>query len=545
MLLTFRQVLSVLSKSSSFSVTTVNRREPDDLDAYKAQLYVQQDIERDLVAMLPTVPEGAVIFLCGSSGDGKSEILKRCHQAFSDRLDFHLDATHSFEPHQTAIEALDEVFDRHSERGRSLLIGINLGMLVNYAAEGAPRHAEIREAISTFLSVGPKQEVRPYRQDPYYFFDFEQYPRFQFSEEGTYSSFAKALMVQLTRPTEDNLFVACARQDEAQGSDLQVVANFNLLAMDSVQEVIIGELFKVRLIKDKFITTRAFLDLLHHLLLGPGYLFDNLYVGEGNELVRLLADFDPAKRHTKALDQFCLRYELGLPEADLDRFLEDLRVRNIHLPRQADSPGCARSMMRLFSVLRRETLGNDYHREFGSEFKDDLLEDFSAVWRLHRTYQDHPDTKRALRKFYNQAFTKGILRYANRNAPQLLDQEDKIFLGTFGGIQVAAAMNLQGDLSRIPEHAHRTTGHFTACLKVNDRPLKPFVVSLNLFELIHKINLGYRPNKYDKNAIVMLDELVDEVLSLARGGRKLHFLEGAKAYQTELGEDGMIAVKGY
>ncbi len=70
--------------------------------------------------------------------------------------------------------------------------------------------------------------------------------------------------------------------------DQRVVANYKLLSLESVQELIITQLFKARLIKDQFITTRALLDLIHHLLVGPGYLFDNLFLGDDNELVARL-----------------------------------------------------------------------------------------------------------------------------------------------------------------------------------------------------------------------------------------------------------------
>ena len=93
-----------------------------------------------------------IVFLCGSSGDGKSEILTRCFSEFEQKYDFHLDATHSFAPNQSAIQALDEKFDDHNSGSKPLVLGINIGMLANYSNEGAERHQEIKSSIDHFLN---------------------------------------------------------------------------------------------------------------------------------------------------------------------------------------------------------------------------------------------------------------------------------------------------------------------------------------------------------------------------------------------------------
>jgi len=45
--------------------------------------------------------------------------------------------------------------------------------------------------------------------------------------------------------------------------------------------------------------------------------------------------------------------------------------------------------------------------------------------------------------------------------------------------------------------------------------------NINLFGLLLRLNHGYRPNKYDKNAIVLLDELVEHIKSVVKCGNRL------------------------
>jgi len=541
--ITLRKALGVLAKSSSFSVTTVTHRQKDELDQLKEQLFVKQEIETELLRYLDVAKPGEIIFLCGSSGDGKSEILTRCQSdpRYQRRFSFHLDATHSFAPRQSAIDALNELFANHHQQSSPLLIGINTGMLANFAREGAECHKMIRSAIDSFLS-GQQDASRPYRNESCSFFDFEHYPKFQFDENKQYSSFIKALLDNLTRDDDNNFFQFIFRREESVNPDLKEVANFKLLCMPGVQNVLITQLFKARLIKDQFVTTRTLLDFLHYLLMGPGYLFDNLFTGAENDLIKKVSDFDPARLHTYELDQFVLRYELGLVDADLDDFLAALEPLHIKFDRQSVKSGDATSLIRLFWLLQHESLGNDYHRKFSAFFNESLFERYSEIWHLHSNYTAAPEQKRSLNRFYAFELIAGIQRYANRKAPELSMQKEEFFLGEFGGVKITVPVEIKPDWDSIRnKHTAHSTG-FDIYIKVGCNALPPVHIGLNLFELLHKLNNGYRPNKYDKNAIVLLDELVELISEQAKSSRDIKFYDGRLRVYRAKADDDIISI---
>lgn len=543
--ITLRKALGVLAKSSSFSVTTVTHRQKDEFDQLKEQLFVKQEIETELQRYLDVAKLGEIIFLCGSSGDGKSEILTRCQSdpRYQRRFSFHLDATHSFAPRQSAIDALNDLFANHHQQSYPLLIGINTGMLANFAREGAECHKVLRSAIDSFLA-GQQDASRPYRNENCSFFDFEHYPKFQFNENKNYSSFIKTLLDNLTRDDDNNLFQFIFRRDEAVNPDLKEVANFKLLCMPGVQNVLITQLFKARLIKDQFVTTRTLLDFLHHLLMGPGYLFDNLFTGAENDLIKKVSDFDPARLHTYELDQFILRYELGLVDADLDDFLAALEPLHIKFDRQCVKPGDATSLIRLCWLLQHESLGNNYHRKFSAFFNESLFERYSEIWHLHRNYTADPEQKRSLNRFYAFELIAGIQRYANRKAPELSMQKEEFFLGEFGGVKITAPLEIKPDWDAI---RNKNTAHptgFDVYLKVEQNPLPHIHIGLNLFELLDKLNNGYRPNKYDKNAIVLLDEIVELIAEQAKSSSEIKFYDGKQRVYRAKADDDMITISG-
>ncbi|WP_407161218.1 DNA phosphorothioation-dependent restriction protein DptF [Aeromonas caviae] len=140
-----------------------------------------------------------------------------------------------------------------------------------------------------------------------------------------------------------------------------------------------------------------------------------------------------------------------------------------------------------------------------------------------------------LRNFYVKALIPAIFVYANRNAPELSKRE--LSLGQFGQCHVAAPIELKADYSAIQRQHVEKHDHFSAYLKVDDQPLAPMAINLNLFELICKLNNGYRPNKYDKNAIVLLDEMVEQIRAVAKKSPVLHYYEGDQHYRLGL-DDG-------
>ena len=543
--ITLRKALGVLAKSSSFSVTTMTHRQKDEFDQLKEQLFVKQEIETELQRYLDVAKPGEIIFLCGSSGDGKSEILTRCksNPRYQQRFSFHLDATHSFAPRQSAIDALNDLFSNHHQHSYPLLIGINTGMLANFAREGAECHLAIRTAIDSFLSAD-QEESRPYRSGNCSFFDFEHYPKFQFNEKKQYSSFIKALLDNLTRDDDSNLFQFIFRHDETVNPELKEVANYKLLCLPGVQDVLITQLFKARLIKDQFVTTRTLLDFLHHLLMGPGYLFDNLFTGAENDLIKKVSDFDPARLHTYEIDQFILRYELGLVDPELDDFLAALAPLHIRFDRQCVNPGDAASLIRLFWLLQDESLGNNYHQKFSVFFNESLFEHYSEIWHLHKNYTADSEQKKALNRFYTSELIAGIQRYANRKAPELSMQKEEFFLGEYGGVKITAPVELKPDWEAI---RNKNTAHptgFDVHLKVGQNSLLPVRIGLNLFELLNKLNNGYRPNKYDKNAIVLLDEIVDLITEQAKSSSEIKFYAGGRRVYRAKADDDMITISG-
>jgi len=150
----FEELIETLSKGSATAVTTLESLVAE-LEALKAYLYVQTPVEQALRTEIDkNLKQPRVIFVCGSSGDGKSELFRRIHADYSTKVRFHLDVTHSFDLQKDAIQTLDDQFLAFKAGNQSLVVGINIGMLGNYAANGNLIHSDINSAIGDYLERG-------------------------------------------------------------------------------------------------------------------------------------------------------------------------------------------------------------------------------------------------------------------------------------------------------------------------------------------------------------------------------------------------------
>jgi DNA phosphorothioation-dependent restriction protein DptF len=523
-----RKMLDTLSRSSAQAVRTLENKHSA-ADGVKDYLYVETPIEHNFRRALEGVHSpDQIIFLCGSSGDGKSEILARYYERYKVHIHFHLDATHSYQPDRNAIQTLDEVFSKHKRSSKPLVVGINVGMLANYAEEGHEEHDDIIHSIRSYL----EGEDAAHNHN---FINFEDFPKFEPFANTFVSTFIKNLLQKLTVATEDNPFFI-SYQEAVKDSEDRLLSNYRLLQFQEVQEVIIQTLLKVHLKYDQFLTARAILDLIYHLLSGPGYLFDNLFTSHSSDLTTALTHFDPCTTRSREIDLFLIQASLGIQDEDFEMFKQALRS---WLNPDELTPG---SWIRLFYLLQDIDTGNNYHQRFRQDFRNDLFEEYITIWLLHYYYRGDQEQRRRLRAFYNK-LNAALFRFANRYVPELSNKR-RLFLGDYNGYILSTPTEIEVNLSRIPAYRPTRLGDFNACLRLGDEDLPPIPISANFLELILKINKGYRPNKHDKNTIVILEEVLSDINRKVRDSNRLHISKGRENWTLINENDEEIIVEG-
>lgn len=519
----FLDVLSVLSKSSPYAVSTERQDSISaELDEVKKYLYIETDIQKDFESHLTSLSPGSkkIIFLCGSSGDGKSEILTQYASKFSHKAEFHLDATHSFEPDESAISTLDRVFSGFESSRQSLVVGINIGMMGNYVEEGS--NESVRNAIANYLDskVSSSECV---------FLNFEDYPKFDLTSAGHSSKFVKAILNRITKQDDNIIRQYFDREKAGHDGNKLLCTNYQLLSIPEVQDRIVDVLFKARLIKDQFLTTRTLLDFVHTLLSPEGYLFDNMFSGPDNEISSKIVDFDPADVRTENVDKFLLSTSLGLFDKRFEEFTSYL-TSEFGIRQSRDS----HSYLRLFYLLGNADLGNNFHKDFLEDFDEPLLDKYAKVWNLHTYYVGEREEKRELKTFYKETIFSAIHTYINRNAKSIA--KGKFLISSHNGYQIMTEVDMEPYFTEIQHAPPTSTSYFVAHITVEGKSVS-MPVNINLLNMMDRIIGGYRPNKHDKNTIVILDDLADHISDIASSKDKLSIVKDALTISLRCDDD--------
>ena len=510
-------IIDKLSKSSPNAVFTPKKLSDVPSDDINDYIYIETQIEKDYKELLSTHRDTkSVIFLSGSSGDGKSAIIGQNQMYFDKYFDWHIDATHSFRPDQTAIEALNDVFKNFKAGSKSLVVGINMGMLLNFAREGDPSHTDIKNSIKAY-------DLNKISSENIHFINFEDYPKFQMLDDSISSTFILELIKKIALKSDSNPFYKTFKNDLENNIKLIDHQNFYLLGLEPVQKRIVELLVTVHLKYDQFLTARSILDLIYVLLRDPRLLIDQLFEHDSNPILENTFKEDPILFRTKQLDTFILERSNQKSDPKLEEFVHQF---NQDCDFQILNTNDVHTLVRTFYIFREIDYANNYHRQFEQDFADSSTLEYVKLIIANQNFSI--STKPTLQAFYKE-IRKAIFAYANKHNPSLTS-EGLLQCDSINGFGVCAILELFPAWSKVEGQQSEGINNFKCFLKVDSEPLEPVTISLSMYKLILAINQGYRPNKHDRNTIIIFEDLLEKISSIIKRSNKLTFVKEDKKY---------------
>jgi len=504
-MLNLEEIIKKLSKSSPEAVNTLNSSN----DHIVEYLHIETDIEKKYLEILQGNKNNkCLVFLCGSSGDGKSAIINRYIKDYQKYYNFHVDATHSFKPNQTAIEALIESFQKYKNSDKSLVIGINIGIMLNFIDNQIKDLIEIQQSIKTFLES--KQSSKSC-----YFINFEDYSKFKFEDNKIKAPFIKKLLEKLTLESNENPFYKAFSEDKKKNNTSISHQNYKLLSNKSIQDSIINLLIQSNLKYDQFLTVRSLLDFIYVLLKGPKLLINQIFENDSNEIIKNIKKDDPILNRSFIIDKFILERKSSKSDDKLDEFINDF---NRLCEKTILDSICPFTLIRTFYLFKDLNISNNFHKDFIEYFNNHSLHDFIELLSIHKRYKNNH--KKRVKQFYEDAVSS-IYIYINKNFPDLV-KKNFVVLSSNKDFTTSAQIKISPDWSKIENCQLKSFQYFPLYLKIDGNELKkPIDISLNMFLMISLIKNGYRPNKHDRNTIIIFEELIQSVLEHAMLSKKL------------------------
>ncbi|MEA2028604.1 MAG: DNA phosphorothioation-dependent restriction protein DptF, partial [Campylobacterota bacterium] len=444
-----------LSKSSPQAVFTPKELTDSDPSTIFDYLYLPIPIEIDYRKLLGRhLNSKVIIFLCGSSGDGKSAIIGQNQRYFFKHYNVHIDATHSFRPTQSAIEALDERFTQFYQSDKSLVVGINIGILLNFAREGSDSHQNIKKAIEQYMRYGNST-------NECYFINFEDYSKFEMNQDKITSSFIRNLLDKVTDAHDSNPFYQAFEKDRANNITTKLHQNYQLLSHESIKNSIVELLVTVHLKYDQFLTTRNILDFIYTILNGDNLLINALFEDKSNTIIENICKEDPCLLRTEKLDTFILERKSNQEDLALQEFLDEFNAQCQKPILLEDNPHL---LIRIFYLFRDQEYSNNYHQIFNKEFEDTTTYEFIRLLYAH----NNGDTD-AIYDFY-ESLENAILAYANKRHPSLSD-EGLMTLSEVNGYALCADVEFDPNWEELTKDKQHQLRSFGCALMVNKKAL--------------------------------------------------------------------------
>ena len=493
--------LSVLSKSSKYAVSTLRKEETEDeFLIVKDYLYVKPQIQADFERAMVLAKNNDILCLCGSSGDGKSEILTKLYKKFNSSIDFHLDATHSNSQHKSAIDCLDEKFDEFKATDKPLALGINIGMLQKYIKQGSERHFDIKESFEKYFK---NRHVKAFKANAVSFYDFECYPRLDFTSSKITSDFISDFLSKLTAISIDNPFYRYCQLENQTTSYL--AKNFEILSLPSFQNKLI-ELFGIaRLMEEQFLIPRIFVDFIFQILTmeDEDGIVGNVFAQFDNEFSRCFSKVDPINVRSKTLDNFYLEYTTQTISTEVQSDMDILAsLTKIKLTPE----GVVRASYLLGKDVLKSSLADFSNESYLQESLTNYLNLIRIFQKNELTIQD----EELCLNIIEELIVNSALDYSNRLLPSKVD--GFIVSRKLKEYSICNKVNIQADLDWITDHQLRTADIIPIPLIINNGPVYIFNIDLNTMIQAIYISKGFRPNRQNLDAIAKFDELISHIV---------------------------------
>ena len=512
----------------------------ENLSTFKKYLHVDRNIQTELKSKIDECvnkQEGKLILLCGSVGDGKSHLLSYFNEKYPELMkEFEIinDATESFDPKKTSIDRLayklSEFNDNNIDSTRKkMILLINLGVLnnfldSNYAKEEYTKLSSILNDLNIFDANDFSDN---FDKDLVSIISFSDNYLFEFNPENKYnvsSKYMSELFSKITAKNDNNPFYKALCMDLENNVNSPILYNYHLFSLKEVQDMTINNLIKIIIKYKKIISTRELLNFIYELIVPSNIkeydsdesllyyindLLPNLFFNTTDrcDILKYVNYEDPVFKRSDIIDQLLM--DLNVSDntinvlkdyMDIDNFkffnkyLEGITIKNLN-SKQKDSV--------ITSIIR-------FLNFFGNE---EIIELFTK-----ESYKDYINYLMN----YNNGNIRNLRQLRNEIESAIFNWKGKlndnyICIDDLEKFKIAKPFNLKLendiDLSIKESNINRFKTSLLLKFRVNNSNKIELNLDYSLYEVITKLNKGYKPNKSEQKDLLLFNEFIDKLIS--------------------------------
>jgi DNA phosphorothioation-dependent restriction protein DptF len=539
----FKQYLDSLKLSSEEAIAD---GEKDSLSGLKQYLHIQRSAEKDLNIIIQTAYESSqsqLILLLGNVGDGKSHMLAKMWEILPAEMSTFIvqnDATESNSKNKTYLDNLFEIFEPYSdtnlekqEQTIKTIIAINLGTITNFLEVAGKGFSQLKRYVDENYLIDSNLQINSVKRITHFAsLNLTDYHIYSLESTGAKTQVFLDILTKITQKSQGNPFVDAYNDYYSQHPQPEccpIKYNFDLLSQDKVQGTISDLLVKVIISENLIISVRLLMNWIYDLIVPPEFanlseeevfrattrpmnggkfysqILPSLLFSSGSTspLLKAIKKYEPISDNG-TVDQFVIK--LGTIAEAKDYFVKYNVLQQedslYTILDQLDTADRIKLFLRLHYILK---IQDDLNQN------DIVFQDF-----LQNLYNFNVGNNRYLITLYKNVQNAIYLwngrpgeatGYINSN----IGRKQAVY-------NISQKLELEDAPSKILTEVIPTLEKFSKVLIVsykvqNESNVFSLEVDYNLFNLISKINNGYRPNKVDKATHIKFTQFVNKLSS--------------------------------
>lgn len=510
--------------------------------SFKDYLHVKRNIQQDLEDILERNKHcnGAnLILLCGSVGDGKSHLLAYLKKKKPDLIEAYTifnDATESFSPNKNSLETLEEILCGFSDQyyGSSndkVILAINMGVLHNFI--NAKHNKFTYNRLSEFVdqsNLFSQNITTHFSQDVFDLLSFGDYHSYELTSNGPISTFYSTLIEKIVNPISNNPFYLALLEDEKNRINTMVHENFKMLSNKNVQEQVVHLVIQSIVQKKLVISARAFLNFISDILIPDNlqrvslltdfeklsYSLVNLlfHRKERSFILQAISNIDPIHKRSLVIDGLVIELNTITDwDSKIKEYIEDEVFVSLLKPFLSKSDLTEHSFNLFFeSFIRMAFLTN---KDFSNKLKD-----VSSINFLKNLYYFNSGNKKEIKAFYDE-MKSAIFKW--KGSPK----KDYIYLDKPNEkYRLAQKLELRPTIEHLVPATNDILDTFKSSIILayhgGDSSKKIFLeIDYQLYELLFKVQNGYRPNKRDEEDAIKFIEFLEKLMNFGEKQKEL------------------------
>jgi DNA phosphorothioation-dependent restriction protein DptF len=250
-----------------------------DFDKY---MDVERPIRRDLIDTIKRgmeKPSAQLIFLSGSTGDGKSHLLAYLNEYCKDdtqKYRIYNDATASSRYNLTAEDTLEEELiqfsdDKIESSGAKMILAINLGVLTNFISRISvqQRYSKLVSFINKSKILNEESFEHVVEEGNFSLVSFSSYNIVELNQDGVSSKYITEIFDKIGNTFDGNLFYQAYKKDLENGINADYMVNYYMFTNCTLRKKLVHKICEFIVKYRVILSTRHLLDFVYNIIVPP------------------------------------------------------------------------------------------------------------------------------------------------------------------------------------------------------------------------------------------------------------------------------------